>query len=222
MTLLKGVTNQNRLLCETDQELCPPNACRLTVQEVRAWQRLMDSDWWTLKNLEPGYCSNWLSNGWSLIELSSALKAWRPHEQRLRFEISSSSDSYFDEKIKSFFHGKLAFVVCTLAKHWGRKAREQSKGKPRDRGWETEMSQMFWIQVKGRGESCESSNKTLGAWKGSSGSWILLASKPAQRAFSGSWYHDHMPSSIPKLRSCDGLVSGLVSLHSPEGKNLPL
>lgn len=142
-------------------DLIPPNAYRLTVQEVRAWQRLMDSDWWTLKNLEPGYCSNWLSNGWSLIELLSALKAWSPHEQRLCFEISSPSDSYFDEKMKSFLHYKLAFVAFTLAKHWDRKVREQSKGEPRDRGWETEMSQMFWIQVKGRGESCESSYKTL-------------------------------------------------------------
>lgn len=111
--------------------------------------------------MEPGYCSNWLSNGWSLIELSNFLKAWRPHEQRFCFETSSASDSYFDEKMKSFFHYKLAFGAFTLAKHWDRKVSGQSKDKPGDRDWESEMSQMFWIRAKGRGESCESSYKAL-------------------------------------------------------------
>lgn len=152
MTLLKGVTNQNRLSCEMDQELCqtlsPQNACRLTVQEVRARQRLIDSDWWTLQSSEPGYCSNWLSNGWSLIELLEALRAWRPHEQRLCCEISSASDSCFDRKMKSFFHYSLAFVAFALARPWDNKGRSGDRARA-SQG--TEAGSQKWAKCFGFG-----------------------------------------------------------------------
>lgn len=136
----------------------------------------MDSDWWTRQSLGPGYCSNWLSNGWSLIELSEAPKAWRPHEQRPCCEISSALDSYFDQKMKSFFHYSLAFAAFALARSWDSKGRSTDRARA-SQG--TEAGSQKWDKCFGFGwrEGGEHVNpviKLWKRWKGSCSSWTLL------------------------------------------------
>lgn len=100
----------------------------------------------------------WLEPNW-IIERSQGLETSWAEVLFWNFQCFRFLFWWENEKLFS-----LQIGICCLyivAKHWDRKARGQSKGKPRDRDWEPEMSQMFWIWVKKRGESCESSCKTL-------------------------------------------------------------